>query len=426
MAKKLALLGGPKTVNRTPPAYPVIGKEEQFAVTQTLLSRQLSQVGHGGVVGQMEEAYADHFGAKYCHSFNSGTAAIASALFALGVGPGDEVLTAADTWISGLGAICHAGATPVFCDVKQDSHHIDSAEIRRKATKRTKAVVVTHVWGFPADMTPIMKAARARKLAVVEDCSHAHGGKYKGKYLGTIGDVGAFSLQGSKAIVAGEGGFLLTNNKLWYERSMIPGDHGARLRQELTHEALRGFAEGGGAWTYRIAPLCAAVAVEQLKRLNTLNAARQTNFERLHKTIKKHVPFIKWPALHKGSVRGWYGTPALYEYDQKKVSRDTFCEACAAEGAPVGGVGYANFYEIPLFQDTKLYGQMFTVKHAGGAEFTPVKPGSLKRHESVRRRNLVFPIPAEECGALMDQVGEAIAKVASNMSALAKYQKQKQ
>lgn len=422
MSEKLAILGGPKTVTLSAPPYPVIGAEEVAGAVNALLTRQLSQVGHGGVVGQMEDAYAAYFGMKYCHSFNSGTAAIHSALFAVGVGPGDEVLTAANTWISGINAICHAGAIPVFCDVKRGAHHLDPAEILRKAGPHTKAVVVTHLWGFPAEMDAILKAARKKGLYVIEDCSHAHGAKYKGKYVGTLGDIGAFSLQGSKAIVAGEGGFLLTNKDLWYQRAMIPGDHGSRLSQELKHKDLECFSHGGGAWTYRIAPVCAAIALAQLGRLKTLNAARQANFDRLQPRLKKSAPFIKWPSLAKGSARGWYHTPAYYGYDAKKVSRDTFLQACAAEGAYLGSTGYKNFYTIPLFQDTKLFGQLWAAKHPNGVEFRPVPPGSLKNQEELRGKSLLVPIPAEECLPLMDQIAAAVAKVAANMPALAKYQ----
>src|SRR5690606_24159707 len=233
-------------------------------------------------------------------------------------------------------------------------------------------------------------------LAVIEDVSHAHGGMYKGKYLGTIGDCGAFSLQGSKAIVAGEGGFMLTNSKRCFERSMVPGDHGLRLGETVTLKELAGFSRGGGAWTYRMAPLCAAVAVEQLKRLKTLNAARQANFGRLAKRLRK-VEFIRWPKVPPRSVRGWYGTPAEYRFDQRKVSRDLFVKACQAQGAPVGSNGYKNWYVEPIFQDLKLFGQLFPTRHANGVGYRPLPPGSLVHNEALRQSMLMFPIPAVEC-----------------------------
>ena len=419
MHAKLALMGGPKAVTLAAPPYPVIDHEEITGVVRTLMTGQLSQVGHGGVVGEFEDACAEYFGVKWCHSFNSGTAAIASALFALGVRPGDEVLTASNTWISGINAICHAGALPVFCDVAPGEQYIDPEEIRRKAGPHTRAVIVTHLWGMPADMDPIMQAARDKHLHVVEDCSHAHGGKYKGRLLGTIGDIGAFSLQGSKAIVAGEGGFLLTNEELGYQRAMVPGDHGVRLRQELTDAQLACFSRGGGAWTYRMAPVCAAIALAQLRKLDRLNAARQANFDRLHARLQREAPFIEFPVLHEGSIRGWYSTPATFALEHPGVGRDLFVEACQAEGANVRGVGYDNFYEIPLYQDPAVFSQLWPAEHPGAAKLRTPPPGSLKNNEALRTRQLLLPIFATECSQLMDQIADAIAKVAGQLDALA-------
>lgn len=141
MSSPLALLGGTPAVTATYPSYPVIGHEEVTGAVRTIMERQLSVTTHAGVVAEMEDAFAAHFGAKYCHAFNSGTAAIHSALFGVGVGPGDEVLTASHTWISAIAAICHAGAVPVFCDVDPHRGCIAAEEIRRKTGPHTRAVL---------------------------------------------------------------------------------------------------------------------------------------------------------------------------------------------------------------------------------------------------------------------------------------------
>jgi len=422
MKEKLALLGGAKTVTLSFPPYPMIGPEEVCAVTKTLMNRHLSEVGRGGAVGEMEDAFRDYFGTKHVLSFGSGTDAIHCALFAVGVGPGAEVLTVNNTWISAITAVCHAGGTPVLCDVKRGAFHIDPAEIKRKAGPHTKAVIVTHLWGIPADMDAVLKAARQCGLPVVEDCSHAHGAKYKGKLVGTIGEVGCFSLQGSKAIVAGEGGFLATDNKRFYQRAMIPGHHGGRMGQELTYKDLKPFAAAGGYWKYRASPLGMAIARAQLSKLDGFSAARQANFDRLQKRLKKSVPFIKWPRLAPRSTRGFYGTPALYEYDRKKVSCDLFASACAAEGAGLGR-GYANWYQTPLFQDLKLYGQLWPVEHINGVAYRPLPAGALRNDAELRTKQLIFPMPAVEMPALMDQFAAGIEKVAANMAVLARRQK---
>ncbi|HUT37125.1 MAG TPA: DegT/DnrJ/EryC1/StrS family aminotransferase [Planctomycetota bacterium] len=421
MKARLALLGGPKAVTLPWPAYPVIGEEEVCAAVRALMERQLSDCGRGGFVGQMEVDYAKHFGVKHAVGFSSGTSAIHAALFAVGVRPGAEVLTANHNWISAITAVLHAGGTPVLCDVKRGAFHIDPAEIRRKAGPHTKAVVVTHIWGLPADMDPILKVARERGLAVIEDCSHAHGAVYKGRLVGTIGDIGCFSLQGSKAIVAGEGGVLVTNSRRLAQRALVPGHHPGRIGWALTLRETKPFARGGGMWTYRIMPVCAAIASAQLKRLNTLNAARQANFDRLHGRLRKSCPFIQWPKLPPRSKRGWYGTPAFFTLERKGVTRNKFVQAVRGEGAPIGGEGYTDWSRIPLFQDLRLFSQMFVPRHANGVEFRPVPPGSLPNNEWLRAHMMLFPIPAVESPALMDQVVEAVEKVAANLPALARY-----
>ena len=302
--------------------------------------------------------------------------------------------------------------------MKKDAFYIDPAEIRRKATANTKAVIVTHLWGLPADMDPILEIAREKNLVVIEDVSHAHGSQYKGRYCGTIGDIGCFSLQGSKAIVAGEGGILLTNNQRYYERAMVPGHHQGRIGWALTLDETKPFAPGGGYWTYRIAPVAAAVSSAQLKKLPALNAGRQANFDRLHDRLSRSVPFIGWPEIPADSVRGWYSTPAFYAYPDVAVSRNRFVEACAAEGAGLIGEGYCDWSQIPMFQDMELFSQMFVARHANGVRFTPIKAGSLPHNEEVRNKMMLFAIPAVACPVLMDQVAAAVEKVAANMDSL--------
>jgi perosamine synthetase len=418
MKETLALFGGPKAVTMRQPPYPVIGPEEIAAVARVMISRELSDIGRGPVVAAMEDSYARHFKTRYALSFSSGTASIAAALFAVGVRPGTEVLTTSNTWISAITAIAHAGGTPVFCDLKPNTLHIDPREIRRKAGPHTKAVIVTHLFGIPADMRPILDVARALKLAVIEDGSHAHGATYRGRFVGTIGDIGCFSLQASKAIVAGEGGFMLTNSKRYYERAMVPGHHGERLRMTTLAE-LKPFVPAGGYCKYRISPVEAAIATEQLKRLDALNAARQANFDRLRRGLAKCAPFIRWHRVPPRSTRGWYGTPAFYEYTGG-VSCARFHEACAAEGVPVWLGGYGDWARVPLFQDMRLYSQLWVVKHSNGVEFRPVKPGELPNEAQARQKLLIFSVPAEETPQLVDQWIAAVAKVSANMPALKK------
>jgi len=422
MGEQLALCGGAKAVTYPWPPYPVIDHEEVNAAVRVVMARFLSDCGRGQFIAEMEDAYAAYFGTNYALGLVSGTAAIHSALFAVGVCPGSEVLIANHNWISPIMAVFHAGAVPVLCDVAPGTCAIDPEEIRRKVTPHTKAIVATHLWGVPANMDGIMVVARELNLPVIEDVSHAHGGKYKGRYLGTIGDIGCFSLQGSKAIIAGEGGFMLTNSEHYYQRAMIPGLHPNRLGNDVMLEDVKPFSNAGGMFMYRMPTVSAAIAVAQLKKLPALNAARQANFDRLYAQIG-HLPFITWPVLDEGSERGWYGTPALYDETKANgVSRDKFVQACLAEGCEVWGEGYCDYSQLPTLQDMHLLGQMFSYQYPNGVAFKPITQGELPNNDALRSMQIRFTIPALESPLLIDQIAAGILKVADNLDAVAAYE----
>jgi len=420
---QLALLGGDTSVTAEEPRWPVVGEEEIASVVRVMLTESLSECGRAGIVARFEDEFAAKFGAKHALSFSSGTASIHGACFGCGAGPGYEVLTPSYTWMSAIAAIMHGNGTPVFCDVGKDSFHIDPDEIRRKATPRTKAVIVCHVWGVPAPMDEIMAAAREKNLKVIEDCSHSHGGAYKGKLLGTIGDVGCFSLQASKSMIAGEGGILITDDRLIYERAMVPGHHDVRLGQELTLAETAGFRETGGYWKYRAVPLSMAVAHAQLRHLDEWNAAKRENYQRLESQLRD-TPFLKFPELAPGSLRGFYGSPCLYDYEQAKVSRGTFIEALTAEGADVG-TGYRNWYRAPLMQDLSLYRQLWVDEFANGTRYRPLPAGALPNTESVLARTLTIPAWGAPAPELVGQYAAAFQKVAGQMAELERYQRER-
>jgi len=202
----------------------------------------------------------------------------------------------------------------------------------------------------------------------------------------------------------------------------VPGHHPGRIGWALTLRETKPFAQAGGMWTYRIMPVCAAIASAQLKKLDALNAARQANFDRLSGRLRRSCPFIEWPKLPPNSRRGWYSTPAFFTLERRGVTRNKFVQAVRAEGAPIGGEGYTDWSRIPLLQDMRLFSQLFVPRHANGVEFRPVPPGSLPNNEWLRAHMLLFPIPAVESPALMDQVAEAVEKVAGNLAALARYE----
>ncbi len=421
MNSELALFSGKKSVTAPWPKWPIMGDTEKQALGEIVDSGTLSILKKDGIISEFEDAFAEKFGARHALSFSSGTASLHAACFACGVGPGWEVLTPSYTWISAITAILHGNGTPVFCDLKKNAFHLDPEEILRKATPRTKAVIVCHTWGMPAPMDEILDAAKQKGLKVIEDASHSHGGKFNGEYLGTIGDIGCFSLQASKALSAGEGGILISNDQLLYERAMIPGHHDMRLKQCLSLPETKAFEAAGGYWKYRAAPLEMALANEQLPHLDDYNTNKLINYTRLESQLKD-LAFLDFPKLAPNSERGFYSSPCLYRYDQDLVSRTTFLKALWAEGATVFPGYYENWYQTPILQDMDLFRQLWVDQYPNGTQYTPLSPGALPNTDAIVAQTITLPSWGEIVPGLVDQYAKAFHKIARNMDALAEYQ----
>lgn len=255
-----------------PIARPVIGEEEIQAVIEVLRSGQLAQ---GRMVRAFEQLFAESVGVKHAVAVSSGTAALHLALLAEGVGPGDEVITTPFTFVATANAILYAGARPVFADICQDTFNLDPERIVEKITSRTKAILVTHLYGHPADMPSVLEIARSRKLKVVEDAAQAVGAGIAGQAVGTFG-TGCFSLYATKNITTGEGGLITTNEDTLAERLRMLRSHGQRER--YWHETL--------GYNYRLTDVQAAIGVAQMGRLEELTRKRILNAEYLNSRLR--------------------------------------------------------------------------------------------------------------------------------------------
>src|SRR5258708_1290783 len=208
----LALLGG-KPVLRQHPSYtwPPITPQDAQLVADMVLRGELSYYGREGHARELEDKFAAYLGVQHCLATSSGTAALHSAFFGLGLEPGDEVVAPTYTFLATVMPLFVANGIPVLVDAERTTGNLDPAQLEQHVTDRTRAIVVTHLWGNPVDMLAVMDVARRHRLAVVEDCSHAHGARCNGRPVGTFGDVSVFSLQGKKLVAAGQGGLLVTN-----------------------------------------------------------------------------------------------------------------------------------------------------------------------------------------------------------------------
>ena len=200
--------------------HPVMEREEIGAVVALMAPNEIST---SPVVHEFESEFVRYHDVDYALAQCNGTSTLHAASFAVGIGPGDKVITPAYTWHLAVGPTLASHGVPVFADVDRHSLCLIPEDVERKITERTKAISVLHAYRHPAPMDEIMDIARRHRLPVIEDCSHAHGATYKDRHIGTIGDVGCFSLQGSKIIVAGEGGMLVTNNRQHYAHAIALG-----------------------------------------------------------------------------------------------------------------------------------------------------------------------------------------------------------
>jgi dTDP-4-amino-4,6-dideoxygalactose transaminase len=263
--------------------WPCFTGEEADAVASVLRSNRVNY-WTGQEVQAFEREFADWVGARHAVALMNGTVALDAALKALGVGPGDEVVVTPRTFIASASCVVNAGATPVFADVERDSGNISAATILPVLTPATRAIIVVHLGGYPADMDAIMRLARGRGLKVIEDCAQAHGARYQGRSVGSIGDIGAWSFCQDKIMTTGgEGGMVTTNDVGLFEAIWSLKDHGKN--REAVHErehppGFRWLHERFGT-NWRMLEMQAVLGRIQLRRMADWTAARNANAKRI-------------------------------------------------------------------------------------------------------------------------------------------------
>jgi perosamine synthetase len=418
----LAIHGGPKTVTvNHGPRIPCLGEAEKQAVRALMDEGCISIADRAGIVEELEEALKSYFGAAYALSTNTGTAAIHSGLYAVGVGPGDEVLVPSYTWLATVSPVLHCGAVPVFCDIDPKTLTIDPADMKRKISARTKAAIPVHLWGHPAEMDEIMELSASHGFAVVEDASHAHGGTYRGRKVGTIGHVGCFSMQAGKAVAAGEGGFLVTDDQAIYERAMLLGMHPVRLDHCLTIPGYVRYAGTGLGHKYRIHPLAAAIALVQLRTLDERNADRNAKLDRLTAglmDVRGITPPYTAPHATRG---GYYGYRVVFDPDALGgLDMLRFIDALNAEGVLAEPERYVMLHLSPLYRDLPIEDGRPALHKLGEPGRKRLSLPTLPVTESVVPRLIGLHIAhyAQISDELVDQYIEAFHRVAEHADEL--------
>jgi len=355
----LAIFGGPKAIARPHPHFqwPPESKARIDAVVRYMKDPADNAKGYPAIVEKFERKFADYHGTKYALGMNAGTSSLLSAFFAVGLGPGDEIIAPTMTFIATATPIIRLNATPVFCDCEPDTGNIDPKDIKKKITERTKAIVVTHLGGHPCEMDTITEIARENDLYLIEDCSHAHGSTYRGRKVGTFGDIGCFSL-GRKILYSGEAGILITNDQKLFEKSLLISDFGSRLEHELESPDTLRYATTGFGFKNRMNPLSAAILDHEFDMLDTYIELRRDKLDYLSQSIEG-LPGLAPPVTRAGSTRGGYFSyrPFYRSEELKGLKQEVFLRILHAEGMEVRRNYNPPLHSLPLFMDLSKSGE---------------------------------------------------------------------
>ncbi len=354
MYKKLALLGGEPAVNVPHPhiVWPPLASQAELEDIAAQRNRDISIKGKSGPIRDFEEAFKSFLEneVQYTVSFNSGTSALLAAYFAIGIDAGDEVIGPCLTFHAALSPLYLLRAKPVLVDIDIDTRCIDPEKIEERITDKTKAITVVHQWGHPADMDAILSIAKKYDLKVIEDCSHAHGSRYKGKLCGTFGDVAIFSLQANKAVFAGEGGILVTDSALYHDRATLLGHYRDRSRDEVVDSNLQKFWVTGFGLKLRMSPFNAIVAKHSLEHFPRIKSGRHACLKYFIEGLKE-VEYIIPPYVADDVDMGaWYGFKPLYKQERLEgIPRDVLIAALRAEGVEVKVPSAPVLSTLPLY-----------------------------------------------------------------------------
>ncbi|MGH9900754.1 MAG: DegT/DnrJ/EryC1/StrS family aminotransferase [Pyrinomonadaceae bacterium] len=336
---RLALLGGTPALGEGPPAWPFFDESDRRALLDVLESRVWG--GYHEAVGELERRFAEFHGAKYSIATANGTVSLEIALAAAGVRPSDEVIVPPITFIASATAIARVGAVPVFADVDPRTINLDPEAVASAVNERTRAVVVVHFGGCPADLDRLGEICARHGLVLIEDCAHAHGAEWRGRRVGGFGHFGSFSFQASKNMTAGEGGILVTNNAELAGRALSISNQGRRA---------------GGAWyehvrlgtNARLTGFQAALLLNQLERLPQQIATRAGRAARLREGLAEIGGLTPTPERldERVTAHGYHLFSMRFDGEAfGGAPRERVVEALRAEGLPV-----TTGYPVPIYR----------------------------------------------------------------------------
>ena len=422
--------------------------EAQVAYEMTLRNELSSR---SPTVQEFERIWRERHETQFAMSLTNGTAALHSAMFGLGVGPGDEVICPTYTWMASITPALMLNARPVFCEVDPKTLLIDADDVRQRITKRTKAIVAVHLWGNVCDMDALIALSKETGVPVIEDCSHAHGASYKGKPCGSIGNAGAWSLQGSKAVSAGEGGMLATNDITIFERACLLGQVNRGINSigdpvlDSSNLNYAHLPPMGLGVKYRAHPLAIGIASMQLQKLDELNTNRRAYIEEIRNGLQD-VPGVYAIERYEGAEpAAFFGFPIRYrEEEMHGLSAPVFAHALRKEGVlannnpyplmvgdgvpvfsaslPTNSNPYPLLHTLPLFAKgldifTNVRGSLCPSDMGG--DYDGYAAGDLPITEKVCSQLVFLPLLTKPIPKAADQILTAIRKISNYAELLA-------
>lgn len=335
--------------------WPSYTEREANAVRDVLLSNKVNY-WTGNESRLFEQEFADWVGCEYAVALANGTVALDLALHALGIGVGDEVVVTPRTFLASVSSIVNAGAIPIFAEVDQDTQNITAESIRAVLTPKTRAIICVHLAGWPCDMDPIMELANERSIVVIEDCAQAHGAMYKGRAVGTIGHVGAWSFCQDKIMTTGgEGGMVTTNDRALWSKMWSYKDHGKSFDAVYNHEHPKGFrwVHDTFGTNWRITELQSAIGRIQLEYMPAWHEARKGNAEAIME-VAKSCPGLRVSEVPDNIEHAWYKAYVFVEPESLKEgwSRDSVIEEINSQGVPCYAGSCSEVYLEKAFDHT--------------------------------------------------------------------------
>jgi perosamine synthetase len=302
-----------------PIAKPYLTKKEAKAAYNTILTGWITQ---GPRVAEFEQKFAAYTGAKYAVAVSNCTTALHLAMIVAGVGPGDEVICPSMSYIATANAIKYVNAVPVFAEIDPNNYNLDISDVEKRINAKTKAILLVHQIGMPADIDAFKELAAKHNLHLIEDAACAAGSSYKGAKIGSHSDLVCFSFHPRKVISTGDGGMITTNNEAYYNRLKLLRQHGMSVNDRTRHESSKIIFEDHleVGYNYRLTDIQASVGIQQLEKIDWIVGKRRKIASKYHKAFKK-IPGIQLPLEKKGYFSN-YQSYSIYLKDDCSLNRN--------------------------------------------------------------------------------------------------------